>query len=335
MKINEVAKKLNISARAIRFYEEKGLISPEKQKENAYRIFNEKDILRLQTIIALREIGIPIQEIKKVLSNMEQKDQREVKHYLDLQRATMYTQWIELKQQLDTIDEMMDRLNDNSSLELEEIFELAEGSKRLSTIRKQWSDQWGFDQLAPSFDQRILDVFPEIKQTEHYEQSLNTAVEWISPNKGEVGLDIGVGTGNFAGKFVSKSIKIKGIDQSKEMLKQCHIKYPQLETKLGNFLAVPFSNNEFDFVISSFTYHHLKDEQKMLALEEVHRILKPHGRVCIVDFMLKDGGTSLSNEKNKQYTNRSVLLKQLHNKDYITIHQQINEFIHIVYGVRR
>ncbi|NBI28538.1 MerR family transcriptional regulator [Chengkuizengella marina] len=332
MKINEVAKKLNISTRAIRFYEEKGLISPEKQSENSYRTFNEKDIWRLQTIISLREIGIPIEEIKKVLLKIEKEDKKEVEYYLNLQRASMYSRWVELKLQLDTIDQMIDKLKVRETLNLEDIFELANGSKRLNAIRKQWSDQWGFDKLAPSFDQKLLEIFPELQYVEDYELSLNAAVECISPKKEEIGLDIGVGTGNFAVKFISKGVQMKGIDQSKEMLKQCHIKYPEIDTKLGNFLAIPFSNHEFDFVISSFTYNHLIDEQKVLALDEINRVLKPHGRICIVDFMTKN---EVRQHTGKQYTNRFELIKQLNHMGFITIFQQINEYIHIVYGIRK
>jgi putative AdoMet-dependent methyltransferase len=46
MKIKELAEKLKISARAIRFYEEKGLISPVKLAGNQYRIFSENEVWR-------------------------------------------------------------------------------------------------------------------------------------------------------------------------------------------------------------------------------------------------------------------------------------------------
>lgn len=50
MNIKEAASRLGISARAIRFYEEKGLIQPAKQVSNGYRTYTENDIWRLQTI---------------------------------------------------------------------------------------------------------------------------------------------------------------------------------------------------------------------------------------------------------------------------------------------
>jgi putative AdoMet-dependent methyltransferase len=66
-----------------------------------------------------------------------------------------------------------------------------------------------------------------------------------------------------------------GIDQSKEMLKQCGRKYPQMDLKLGNFLAIPYLDGQFDFAVTSFALHHISDEQKLLALDEMRRVLKP------------------------------------------------------------
>ncbi len=46
------------------------------------------------------------------------------------------------------------------------------------------------------------------------------------------------------------------------------------------------SRRGFDFVVSSYALHHLIGEQKILALSEMQRTLKPHGRICIVDLMV-------------------------------------------------
>ncbi|WP_202887083.1 MerR family transcriptional regulator [Cohnella zeiphila] len=50
--IQQLAKQLGISARAIRYYEEAGLISPRKQSGNRYRLFDETDRQRLQTVLS-------------------------------------------------------------------------------------------------------------------------------------------------------------------------------------------------------------------------------------------------------------------------------------------
>ena len=64
--IHEVAEQLNIAASAIRFYEKKGLISPQKDPENGYRVFDEYDIYKLWSITYHREFDLSIDEIYKL-----------------------------------------------------------------------------------------------------------------------------------------------------------------------------------------------------------------------------------------------------------------------------
>ncbi|WP_026074205.1 MerR family transcriptional regulator [Brevibacillus massiliensis] len=338
MKIKEVSERLGISSRAIRFYEENGLIVPIKQ-ENNYRVYTEKDIWRLQTIISLREVGMGIKEIRNVLQQIDKGDDNELRHYLELQRAAVFSQWLELKQIIETTDRMIELLKQSQSLVLDDVFRLAEGSKRLRELRKNWYDRWNFDCQASMYDDLVK---------EDYDQALDLTVEWISPEAGEQGLDIGIGTGNLAGKFQERGIKMAGLDQSREMLKQCQRKYPAIPTKIGNFLAIPYMDGTFDFIVTSFAFHHLTDEQKPLALEEMRRVLKPHGRICITDLMFADMQKrtdflrKLENEKkaaeirqieDKYYSDRSQLLCWFDAHGYITKHMQINDLLHIVLAV--
>ena len=64
--IHEVAEQLNIAPSAIRFYEKKGLISPQKDPENGYRVFDEYDIYKLWSITYHREFDLSVDEIYKL-----------------------------------------------------------------------------------------------------------------------------------------------------------------------------------------------------------------------------------------------------------------------------
>lgn len=330
LKIKEVADKLNISTRAIRFYEEKGLIAPTKQDNNQYREFNEKDIWRLQTIISLREAGMSVTHIAKALEEIEGKDHEELQYYLELQRSVMFSKWLEIKQIIETTDHMIHIVRSQQFLPLDDIFELAEGSKRLREQRNSWQDQWNYDYLASNHDQLVINDSLTYKD---YEEALNLTLQWISPIPDEVGLDIGTGTGNLAGKLMNQGVRMSGVDQSKEMLKQCNKKFPDMETKLGNFLAIPYLDGQFDFVVSSFAFHHLTDQQKILAIHEMRRTLKPHGRICITDLMVTNHDTDLPTEENKYYTSLTDLLHWFDTMGYVTKYHQINELLHIVYAV--
>ncbi|WP_410511964.1 MerR family transcriptional regulator [Paenibacillus sp. BR2-3] len=333
MKIKEAADKLKISARAIRFYEEKGLISPSK-RDNTYRDFSEKEIWRLQTIISLREAGMPVEDIRKALLEMEGQDHEELQYYLELQRSVLFGKWVELKHVIDTTDYMIDMVKKQKALPIDDIYALAESSRRLREHRSSWQDKWNFDMRAGIHDEYVSKETSEYKD---YEAALGLTVQWLAPISGEKGLDIGTGTGNLAGRLMALGAAMAGVDQSKEMLKQCRLKFPALETKLGNFLALPYMDGRFDFAVSTFAFHHLSENQKMLAIEEMRRVLKPHGRICITDLMLADEEAAAVYANgagtDEQYGSLTGLLTLFENMGYITKHQRINELLHIVYAV--
>ena len=66
MKINEVEQKVGITKKNIRFYEQEGLLKPERNAQNGYREYSEEDLLLLQKIKLLRKLSVPIEEIRKI-----------------------------------------------------------------------------------------------------------------------------------------------------------------------------------------------------------------------------------------------------------------------------
>lgn len=66
MLINEVEHIVGLSKKSIRYYEENGLLTPKRNQENDYRIYTEKDIQKLKTIKFLRELNVPIRELKQL-----------------------------------------------------------------------------------------------------------------------------------------------------------------------------------------------------------------------------------------------------------------------------
>ncbi len=66
MKINEVEALVGITKKNIRFYEEKGLLSPSRNSENGYRDYGEGEVAVLRRIKLLRKLGVPIEEIRRM-----------------------------------------------------------------------------------------------------------------------------------------------------------------------------------------------------------------------------------------------------------------------------
>lgn len=70
MRINEVVKQVDLTKRAIKYYEEKGLLSVRKD-DNGYRNYTDEDIEILKEISVYRKLGISIDDIKKLLNNKD------------------------------------------------------------------------------------------------------------------------------------------------------------------------------------------------------------------------------------------------------------------------
>ena len=69
MFINEVEHLVGLSKKSIRYYEKEGLLFPKRNKENDYRVYNDEDIKKLRIIRFLRELGISINDLKKLSNN--------------------------------------------------------------------------------------------------------------------------------------------------------------------------------------------------------------------------------------------------------------------------
>ena len=63
--ITELCREFNISLRALRFYEDKGLLSP--RRVNGARIYNRRDRARLALILRGKAMGSPLSEINRIL----------------------------------------------------------------------------------------------------------------------------------------------------------------------------------------------------------------------------------------------------------------------------
>lgn len=334
-KIKDLANRLGITQRAIRLYEEKGLLSPQRNIENGYRDYSEQEVWRLQTIASLRELGLGIQAIGELLPRMDGGDTATVHHYLELQRMAFTTRWVELKSAITCLDEVIGKLEEQDTASFpDHLFRLADDLKQRQSSRSLWKDRWGFDRIAKDYDQSAaaLAAGPRISGQD-YEAALSFMVQWIAAQPGEQGLDIGTGTGNLAGRLCAQGASMSAIDQSKEMLALCRKKFPQISCKLGNALSIPFLDKQFHWVVSAFALHHLDAQQQLLALEEMNRVLKPNGRICLSGLMYTEAAPAQTMDKHP--SNRAALLDWFRQRDYITVQHQLSEWLHVVYAVRK
>lgn len=286
--ISEIAQMFNITTNKIRFYEKKGLLVPLRQSDNKYRKFNEEDIVRLQSILLYRSIGLSIDSIQNILKSDEKENYlthfnnqwkivNDEIHRLNVIRKS-------LEQVIDKIYQETDQYKVKDDL-----LEIISESNKLNNIKNKWQDKWNFNSWAKSYDDDVKKDNGDLKIYKNYElilQGVYDLVEELDRNNSKI-LEIGVGTGNLASKFLNNNYEIIGIDQSREMLSVAKEKYPSLKVRLGEFLKIPYDSKSFDVIISTYAFHHLNDDEKYIAIEEMIRVLKENGVIIIGDLMFE------------------------------------------------
>lgn len=96
-------------------------------------------------------------------------------------------------------------------------------------------------------------------------------------------LDVAVGTGLVAGealKIVRGGGRVVGVDPSEGMLQRARERL-KIETVVGTAEALPFASESFDFVSMGYALRHV--DSLTGAFSEFRRVLKPGGRVCVLE----------------------------------------------------
>lgn len=108
---------------------------------------------------------------------------------------------------------------------------------------------------------------------------------------GDTALDIGCGTGTLAiaaKKRVGSAGAVFGIDASPAMVARAMRKSAKadIDVTFTNAVveALPFPDGRFDVVLSTLMLHHLPRHARRQCTAEIRRVLKPGGRLLIVDF---------------------------------------------------
>jgi ubiquinone/menaquinone biosynthesis C-methylase UbiE len=101
-------------------------------------------------------------------------------------------------------------------------------------------------------------------------------------------LEIGCGTGNLAirAKKSHPSIDVIGSDPDPLALRRAQRKALRLSGirfERGYAQRLPYGDGEFDRVLSSMMLHHLDSDAKTAAVAEIFRVLRPGGRLHLVD----------------------------------------------------
>jgi demethylmenaquinone methyltransferase/2-methoxy-6-polyprenyl-1,4-benzoquinol methylase len=133
-----------------------------------------------------------------------------------------------------------------------------------------------FDRIAPVYDamNRVMTMGLDLRWRRLGARAV------VRP--GDSVLDAACGTGDFAvADLRAGAARVVGLDFSPRMLERARRKAPQVEWVEGDLLALPFADAAFDAATVGFGVRNVADLE--LALRELRRVVRPGGRVAILE----------------------------------------------------
>ncbi|QQK79906.1 class I SAM-dependent methyltransferase [Salicibibacter cibi] len=145
----------------------------------------------------------------------------------------------------------------------------------------------GFNLWADNYDETVQvsdekDRYPFAG----YKEILNTIFDEAMQKRNSTVLDVGFGTGVLSSALYENGHQIDGIDFSSEMLAIAKTKMPHanlLEWDISNGLPPEITGNKYDSIISTYTLHHLGDQEKISFISNLLSLLKKNGEILIGD----------------------------------------------------
>ena len=148
-------------------------------------------------------------------------------------------------------------------------------------------DKKGFDLWADGYD---LSVGISDEENTYpfagYKEILGNIYKTIMEKQNSVVLDIGFGTGVLTQKLYENGCTIFGQDFSERMIELASEKMPNAHLYQGDFtqgLVKPLKQQSYDFIVATYSLHHLSDVQKTWFIRDILNLLNENGKILIGD----------------------------------------------------
>lgn len=267
----EFAKKAGVTLRTIRYYDVKGILKPSYYNESGYRFYSDEDFIKLKKILALKYLGLSLDEIEVIENNDYERNH--LKNYLKLQKTITNNKMNNMKVVLNAIETAQISM-ENHGQELASIIDdikSLEGEKELL--------------------QRIQDVSSlneSVNLMEQFSENTEGWYQWVFRNidfdSGKEILELACGNGALWSKngcTTNSDSNIILTELFEDMINEAKMNLNSYGTNFKYMLEDPqkltFEDNAFDIVIANHILFFMKDLD--IVLSEIRRVLKPGGHI--------------------------------------------------------
>jgi len=139
-KVSEFAEKAGVTVRTLHHYDRLGLLKPSGRNGAGYRLYGERDLVRLQQIATLKFIGLPLKQIKDLLDRTD----LDLAATLRLQRGLLAEKYQQITRAIQAIDEAELAMKSSSLpvwAALKKIIEVMEMENNMDWTKKYYSPE--------------------------------------------------------------------------------------------------------------------------------------------------------------------------------------------------
>lgn len=309
MNTKMVCCKLNVTSKMLRLYEEQGLICPEL-KENNYREYSPEDMLRIETISVLRNLGFSIAEIKEMLEFDKAGDKHINMFYLQYKAVEKQISEMQLVRNdlRHTINKLM---KDRGEEGFTDIL-LEERANKYSRIDYEGLvNAWDFDEMASEFSNRYL------KEDMAYQKTVERIRRIVgNPGKRRF-IDVGCGTCNIWQDY-NNSIELTVMDKSLPMLLESRKKMPWLNVVMDDIITADLREyGKYDVVVSAFMIHHIEPQEQYSAVDSILDMCCEDGTLLLADRCFKNAYERTAEEERLKRGNDIEALEKMNSEYFI------------------
>lgn len=291
MNTKEVCKRLGVTPKMLRVYEEHNLIQAQRQ-DNNYRNYDVNDLLQIQVIATLRSLGFSIKEIRKILDYNKSKQNFLYSFYIQLKAVeTKIKDLNDVKKKLFlAINEILHYEGKINELTKAMINCLQINNK--NNIYEEIVNRWNFDEMAVDYVNRYL------RDDIGYSNSIKKTEDLlIRIGRGKSIIDIGGGTCKLWENSPS-DYNVTVLDKSLQMILSAKEKIDWPTYVLDDILEINTEEiGKFDIVVSTFTIHHIEYGKQRNAIENMLKLCHDDGLIIIVDRSFENLEEKLMKEK--------------------------------------
>lgn len=148
---------------------------------------------------------------------------------------------------------------------------------RANLDKKATDVQGMFNAVAKNYD--LMNSLASLGQVRRWRKEVRRAV--VTRPAMRV-LDVAAGTGASSIEFVRAGADVVAVDFSEGMLEEGRRRHPEIDFRQADAMNLPFEDNSFDAVTTSFGLRNIEDFDR--ALREFYRVLRPGGHLVVCEF---------------------------------------------------